>query len=376
MSSSKRVVARLEILAPLRFSALSNTLLTEVTISWLAKVLVLSDSTSNVTAHLTPSLTFDSKVIINTANDATPSVILVEFAQSIREDGRALYGPGDAIQIDVIFDQEVAIFPFTEDDGNLPRLILNAAAGAYAELVSESQQHGLLSRKLCFEYLVQEGHSQLELDYLSNESLLPNDYSIEDTFGRNANLILPALSSGSSLSASKMVGISDSRPIIETIGVDVPSGEYGAGQVINFSVSFDREVTLTGTPLLPLNAPRPATYTHGSGTNTLNFEFRVVEGDSLERLETLADPEAALILPSHQDSITLLTNGAGPSPISADLIIGRNPYTQNITIDTKPPFVNSISPQELMTPHGIYAVGDVLMLEVLFDKPVEVSVTL
>jgi hypothetical protein len=227
--------------------------------------------------------------------------------------------------------------------------------------------------------VVQEGHSQPELDYLSHDSLLSQDYSIKDAFGRNANLILPALGTGKSLSSSKAIGISDSRPTIDSISVDVPSGEYGAGQVINVSVSFDREVIVTGNPLLPLNATRAAAYTHGSGTNALHFEFRVAEGDNyLERLEIPDNPDVALMLPSHQDTITLLTNGAAHSPITADLIIGgmTNRYTQSIVIDTNPPTVIGISPKTLTTPDGTYAVGDVLQFEVLFDKSVVVSVVL
>eukprot|EP00984_Skeletonema_dohrnii_P016875 scaffold7561_cov227-Skeletonema_dohrnii-CCMP3373.AAC.8 len=335
---------------------------------------VSSDSTSVVTAHLTPSLAYDSKVIINTANDATPSIILAEFAQGIKEDGRTLYGPGDVIHIDVIFDQEVAIFPSVDND-TLPRLMLNAA-GAYAELVDESP-HGLLSSKLCFEYLVQEGHSQLELDYLSSEtSLVLNDYTIEDAFGRNANLVLPALGLGSSLSASKKIEISDKRPTITNIDVDVPSGEYGAGQVINFSVSFDRQVVVSGIPLLPLNAPMPATYTHGSGTATLHFEFRVIEGDNLDRLDVSTQADASLMLPlPHDDTITLLTNGASSSPVTADLAYRAIslPDSLDIAIDTTPPTVISISPQALTTPDGTYAVGDVLTFQVIFDEPVDVS---
>lgn len=335
---------------------------------------ISSDSSSIVTAHLTPSLAFDSKVMIDTSNDATPSIILAEFAQSLKEDGRTLYGPGDIIHIDVIFDQEAAMFPST-GDGTLPRLMLNVA-GAYAELVDESP-HGLLSSKLCFEYLVQEGHSQLQLDYLTSEtSLLPNDYSIEDAFGRSANLVLPVLGLGSSLSASKTIEISDIRPTIKSIGVDVPSGEYGTGQVINFSVSFDREVIVTGVPLLPFNAPMHATYTHGSGTTTLHFEFRVIEGDSLDRLDVSNEAEASLILPlPRDDTITLFTNGDSSSPITADPVFGgiAIPYGHDISINTTPPTVISISPQALTTPDGIYAVGDVLTFQVTFDKPVDVS---
>lgn len=338
---------------------------------------VSSDSSSVVTAHLTPSLATESNVIINTSNDARPSIIRTEFAQSIKEDGRTLYGPSDIILIDLIFDQEVAIFPSVDlGSATPPRLMLNAA-GAYAELVDEHPE-GLLSSKLSFEYLVQVGHTQLELDYLTTEtSLVPNDYTVEDAFGRDANLDLPSLGLGSSLSTSKKIEISDKRPTIQSIDVDVPSGEYGAGQIINFSVLFDREIIVSGKPRLPLNAPVPATYTHGSGTTTLHFQFRVIEGDNLDRLDVSQQTDASILLPlPHDDMITLLTNGQSPSPVLADPMFGEITIPQNldIKIDTTPPTVISISPQASTTPAGTYAVGDTMTLEVTFDKPVEVSI--
>ena len=338
---------------------------------------VVSDSTSIVTAHLTPSLLFDSNVIVDTANDAVPSIVLVEFAHSIQDDGRALYGPGDIIHIDVLFDQGVAIFP-KFDNGALPRLTLNAV-GAYAELIDNSP-HGTLSNKLHFEYSVQEGHLQHQLDYMSSvTSFQPNDYSIEDAFGRNANTLLPAVDHGASLSSSKILGISDVWPTIQSIGVDAESGEYGAGQVINFSVSFDREVFVLGTPQLPLNIPMPATYTHGSGTVTLHFKFQVMEGDNSDGLDVLNQPDASLIL-SHpeEDLIILHTNGDASSSISADLMLSGMTISNDrvIRIDTNQPLVTNISPQSLTTPDGTYAVGDILTFQVVFDKPVVVSIFL
>ena len=90
---------------------------------------------------------------------------------------------------------------------------------------------------------------------------------------------------------AKKIEISDNSPTITSIDVDVLSGEYAAGHVFNFSVSFHRELIVSGIPLLPLNAPMPASYTHGSGTTTLHFEFRVNEGFNLDRLDVSQDKQ-------------------------------------------------------------------------------------
>lgn len=216
---------------------------------------VTEDSTTTVTAHITPSLSQTSHVIVDTSNDAIPVVETVSFASSIVSDERILYGPGDAIEIIITFSQEVAVFPY-EDDGIPPRIILNVAdtndEEVFAALVVAEYQYGILSRTLQFEYMVKTGHSQNGLDYSSINSLLANDYLVKDAFGRILNLELPALESKSSLSGSKSISISNSRPIVQMIVADLPTGEYGAGEEVNFVVSFDREVSASSRLLLCL----------------------------------------------------------------------------------------------------------------------------
>jgi len=65
------------------------------------------------------------------------------------------------------------------------------------------------------------------------------------------------------------------------------NGSYIAGQVLSFTVIFNKSVTVTGTPYLSLSAlsggsftgTGHATYASGSGSNTLTFSYTVVTGD-------------------------------------------------------------------------------------------------
>lgn len=70
----------------------------------------------------------------------------------------------------------------------------------------------------------------------------------------------------------------------------------------------------------------------------------------------------------------MLTNSPRTSPIQVDgTIEGMSlPIDLDISIDTTPPVVMSITPQTSMTPNGMYAVGDTLFFEISFDKAVEV----
>lgn len=215
--------------------------------------IVVGDSESIVTAHVTPSISQNSRVVINTANDDIPIIIQVAFAPSIRDDERVYFGPGDTIVIDVIFSQEVTLLP-TDDAGVLPQLALNVFGpeAVYSELIPQSPE-GSYTRTLSFRYDVKVGQSQVELDYPTIDAVRCNSFDVVDAFGRSADMILPASGSSTSLSASKSIGISDSPPTIESIAVDLPAGEYGAGEEVDFIVTFDRYVAVTGHPGLPLN---------------------------------------------------------------------------------------------------------------------------
>ena len=460
--------------------------------------IVVGDSTSRVTAHVTPSLAHSSRVVVYTINDAIPVIVLVQAEDGIRDEERLSYGPGDIIQIDVQFTQEVTLFQ-TNGGISTPQIALNIVGSetVYGELLPQFHDMSF-TRTLSFWYEVKSGHSQNELEYLSIDAFVSNSYAIEDAFGRSADLTLPAIGSNSSLSASKSISISDDRPIIERISIDLPAGEYGAGDEANFIVTFDRHVAVTGIPGLPLNVQssiavleilssenellsesyfnllykgersrripsnssameiedaieslqsfrgdacvsrshsqsqngfrwairfmgasdsitnmrvddsgltgvgvsiitsiltmnsalidwnaddgditmcttRTASYVDGSGNKSLRFTFGVLPGDDIEKLDISRIVGAQLMYSNSEDSVFLRTNSLRKASIQADPKLGSISVEKHITINTAPPVVTSIIPQESSTPNGIYAVGDTLFFEVSFDKPVKVS---
>lgn len=73
------------------------------------------------------------------------------------------------------------------------------------------------------------------------------------------------------------------RPTISEITVDKNNGVYKKGDVLKFKVSFNKQVKVTGTPSLKLkysssdSSPKFATYSGGSGSNSLTFTFTVPE---------------------------------------------------------------------------------------------------
>ncbi len=75
------------------------------------------------------------------------------------------------------------------------------------------------------------------------------------------------------------------------------NGSYGVGSVITLTVAFNETVIVTGTPTLLLETgaiDRNATYSGGSGTSTLSFQYTVQAGDTSADLDQVSASALAL----------------------------------------------------------------------------------
>jgi hypothetical protein len=62
-------------------------------------------------------------------------------------------------------------------------------------------------------------------------------------------------------------------------------GSYGVNKTITIGVTFSGPVTVTGTPTLALNSGGTASYSGGTGTNTLTFSYTVAAGENSAHLD-------------------------------------------------------------------------------------------
>ena len=152
-----------------------------------------------------------------------------------------------------------------------------------------------------------------------------------------------------------------------------PNGGFLSAQIVTTNIISSDWVSVDGD--MSMCTARSATYVGGSGTTELHFEFQVLPGDSAERLDISDYAGSKLLFPSPKDNISLLINSPGTSTITVDPNLESRGLEsdQNIEIDSTPPAVAAIAPQQSTTPDGSYAVGDTLFFEISFDKPVEVS---
>lgn len=123
------------------------------------------------------------------------------------------------------------------------------------------------------------------------------------------------------------------------------SGTFGIGSVVDIAVTFDNGVDVTGTPRLKLNTTpvRYATYSSGSGSSELIFQYTVVYGDSQIDL----DYPTTNALQLNGGKISRINSSGGvianitlPSPGGVNSL-GDN---RDIVIDTAVPVLTSSSP--------------------------------
>ena len=139
---------------------------------------------------------------------------------------------------------------------------------------------------------------------------------------------------------SRIGKIALSGPRITNISSTNPDGVYGPGSIIAITITFDSPVTVTGTPQLPLNSGGIATYTSGSGANTLTFTYTVGTGQSAQRLDAtglmaLAKTLNGATIKDSSGDFALLTLPVAPAG-------GALGVTKSITISqTVPITINS-----------------------------------
>ncbi|RWX01385.1 MBG domain-containing protein [Flavobacterium cerinum] len=146
------------------------------------------------------------------------------------------------------------------------------------------------------------------------------------------------------------------------------NGTYKTGDVIVVNVTFSTIVNVTGTPLLSLNTGANASYSGGTGTNTLTFDYTVASGQSSADLDYTSTTALALNGGTIKDAastdatLTLATPGAANS-------LGNN---KAIVIDTIAPTVTSVNST---TPNGTYKAGDLINININFSEAVTVTGT-
>ncbi len=239
------------------------------------------------------------------------------------------YRAGQTITVTVNFDASV-------DVTGTPRILLETGTtDRYANYTS-----GTGTTTLNFDYLIQAGDTSSDLDYTSTNALGLNGGTINDSgSGLPASLVLPSPGTAGSLGANKNIVIDTTAPQVSNVSSITASGYYNAGKVIQVTVSFTETVYVAGgTPRLYLDmdgADQYDSYSAGSGTGTLRFDYTILVGDNKTDLDYVAtnslDANGATIrdLAGNNAILTLPSPGAP----------GSLAFNRNINVDTVSPSI-------------------------------------
>lgn len=280
-----------------------------------------------------------------TGNGITASNIPPAVAAVSASTANGSYKAGDIISIQLNFNEVVTVT-------GTPQLTLET--GSTDQVVNYSAGSG--TSTLTFNYTVQAGDNNIDLDYLSVNALSLNGGSIKNGGAVDAILTLPAPGTAGSLGANKALVIDTVAPSVSNVTGATADGSYNTGDVISLQVSFSENVTVTGTPQLTLETgavDRSVNYVSGSGSSTLVFNYTVQAGDASNDLDYLSSNALSLnggtIVDAAGNSsmLTLPTPGAAGSlgNNKAYLIDAVAPTITVATLTTAAPADASISYQ-------------------------------
>ena len=187
------------------------------------------------------------------------------------------YGAGERIEVSVTFDEAVTATSDTD-------FVLSVSGGKRAPLVDGSG-----STTLVFGYTVAPGDEDDDGIWIGDDTrTLVGDRNGEPQAGA---ITSTATGTAADLTHSELGTQSDhkvdgTRSIVSVAVTSTPQLEtdtYGAGETIEFTVTFNVAVDVTGDPvvefLLDGSEVRQASDVSGSGTTGLVFHYLVVSGD-------------------------------------------------------------------------------------------------
>jgi hypothetical protein len=249
--------------------------------------------------------------------------------------GNGSYNAGDVINVQVNFSENVTVT-------GTPTITLET--GTTDRVVNYSS--GTTTSTLVFQYTVQAGDTSADLDYLSTGALVLNGGTILDGALNAATLTLANPGAANSLGANKALIVDTTSPTITDVSASTADGYYNAADVVNIEIYFDENVTVTGTPTLELETgttDRFATYSSGTGTGTLVFQYTVQAGDTAADLDYKATNSLALSGGTINDAAGNASDLTLFAPAAANSLGANKALVIDTTAPTAPVVVTPIS---------------------------------
>lgn len=282
----------------------------------------------------------------------------------------------DDAREDLLVFQDPACVAFRCDGGG--GALVPCGAGLKLAVNADYKATRAVSETLSFRYLVQSTDNAQVLTYGNPLTALSGNIlraSKTPTVAATLALPSPAPPLQNELGAQVTIVSEAEIPRVLRVYSTSPNGEYTVGDEIVLALQFSGVVQVQGAPILELNSKGVAEYFAGSGTDTLEFRYKVAAGEGAATLNYAT--VYALVIPN---SITYIRYGATEDAPSAlldvDMLLPSLTSASSlaIVVDTSTPTIVSVSSLHPSTAVGglAYGTGDVLLLTVEFSKEVSV----
>ena len=292
-----------------------------------------------------------AQITTNTVN-ITVSPLNPSITDVTSTTANGTYKVGDTVAITTTFDQAVTV----NTAGGTPTLLLETGTIDH----SATYVSGSGTNTLTFNYTVQTGDQSADLDSQSTSALSLNGGTIKNAANDVALLTLPTLGGAHSIAGQKALVIDGVAPSVASVGVPA-NGTYTNGQTMDFTVTFDEAVNVSGTPQINVlldSGNLIANYVSGSSTNTLVFRTTVTNGQQDTNGIGLGS------------SINL--NGGNITDLAgnvAHVALNGVAPTSGVFIDSAPPLITSVN----VPVANSYKAGDVLTFKVNTNEVVNIS---
>ena len=277
---------------------------------------------------------------------STPVVSSVATSGAGITAGTGDLGTGSVVTLTVNLSEAVTVA------GGTPTLTLNDGGAA-------TYTGGSGTGALTFGYTVAAGQNTSDLTVTAVNL---NGATVKNGAGTAANL------AGVATNPAGTLQVDTTTPMVSTVatsgtGITAGNGDLGAGGVVTLTVNLSEAVSVAGgTPTLTLNDGGTATYSAGSGTNALTFNYTVAAGQNTPDLSVTA---------VNLNGATV-KNGAGTAANLAGAL--TNP-AGTLQIDATAPTVSSVvaSGVGIKNGAGTLGAGAVVTLTVDLSKAVTVA---
>ena len=248
-------------------------------------------------------------------------------ASSMTVPADGTYAIGQAMDFTVTYTEAVTV----DATGGTPRIAISLDTGGtvYATYLSGSG-----TNTLTFRYVPASGQQDLT-GIVTATAVDANGGTLRDAAGNNAALAVNAVEP-----STANVDVDAIIPVVASVSVPT-SATYGVGQHLDFTVDFNKAVTVDtsgGTPFITLTLATGGTvdaaYVSGSGTSSLVFEYVVAPNEAAPAgvvLGTSISLNGGALHDAHGNAGSTTLNGvANASGVLVDSIA---PTVTSITTD-------------------------------------------